>query len=289
MTKVLAPRSVSVTGGACALVLPMSLRLALGVGLLLGLFIASCREPCDAETCGGCCDASGECQLGTAVAACGKPGATCAACGSGASCTRQVCVGGATDGGVFDGGVDFGDAGCSIGLCGQQICNVVSGTCETGASCDLMLAQPAGCGSGHVCTAGGCRDVARPLCANFGVQSAPLRWNPAVNFGPVITGARALSFAVDDGGCPVGSARRAVVELTAYDFRSGFADGGFPRLFVYRDNQTLGTITNGVTVTPANQGGTATLVISQCGPESVAALVVGYAFENGNGVCISLP
>jgi hypothetical protein len=105
----------------------------------------------------------------------------------------------------------------------------------------------------------------------------------------VITRARAVSFAVDDGGCPVGSARRAVVELTAYDFQARFVDGGYPRLFVYRDNQTLGTIMGGVTVTPGNQGGTATLLISQCGPESVTSATVGYAFENGNGVCISLP
>lgn len=268
----------------------MSLRLALGVGLLVGLFIASCREPCNEETCGGCCDTSGECQLGTQVAACGRRGQVCSTCNQGGSCTRQLCVGGSPgDGGLDDAGTITGDGGCSIGLCGQQVCSLVTGICETGASCDLMVAQPAGCGAGHVCTAAGCRDVTRPQCPNFGAQSAPLRWNPATNFGPVITGARALSFAVDDGGCPVGSARRAVVELTAYDFRSGFADGGYPRLFLYREGQTFGTVTSGVSVTPGNEGGTATLVISQCGPESVAALVVGYAFENGNGVCISLP
>ncbi|MDP3503871.1 MAG: hypothetical protein Q8S33_26270 [Myxococcales bacterium] len=268
----------------------MSLRLALGVGLLVGLFIASCREPCDAETCAGCCDASGECQVGTQVAACGRRGQECSTCSPGGSCTRQVCVGGsAADGGTDDAGTIAADGGCSIGLCGEQICNVVSGACETGASCDLMTAQPAGCGSGHVCTAAGCRDVARPRCMNFGPQSAPLRWNPGVNFGPVITAARGVSFAVDDGGCPVGSARRAVVELVAYDFRSGFVDGGYPRLFLYREGQTFGTVTSGVSVAAANQGGTATLLISQCGPESVTSLTLGYAFENGNGVCVSLP
>lgn len=270
----------------------MSLRAALGVGLLVGLLIASCREPCNAETCGGCCDATGECQLGTQVGACGGRGETCSVCGAGGTCTRQVCVGGSTDGGMLeDGGVlPVGDGGCSIGFCGQQVCNLVSGMCEAGGSCDLMLAQPAGCGSGHVCTAGGCRDVARPLCANFAPQSAPLRWNPSVNFGPVITGARGRSFAIDDAGvCPAGSLRRAVVELVAYDFQARFVDGGFPRLYVYRDNQTLGTVTSGVTVTPANQGGIGTLMISQCGPETVTALTLGYAFENGNGVCISLP
>ncbi len=94
---------------------------------------------------------------------------------------------------------------------------------------------------------------------------------------------------MDDGGCPVGSARRAVVELVAYDFRSGFVDGGYPRLFLYREGQTFGTVTSGVSVAAANQGGTATLLISQCGPESVTSLTLGYAFENGNGVCVSLP
>ncbi|MDP1824434.1 MAG: hypothetical protein Q8L48_14365 [Archangium sp.] len=268
----------------------MSLRLALGVGLLVGLIIASCREPCDAETCGGCCDASGECQLGTKVAACGRGGLVCSTCNRGGTCSRQVCVGGTSeDGGLDDAGTITGDGGCSIGLCGQQVCNVVSGTCETGASCDLMVAQPAGCGSGHVCTAGGCRDVARPQCMNFGPQSAPLRWNPGVNFGPVITGARGVSFGLDVARCPAGSSKRAVVELVAYDFQSRFVDGGYPRLFLYREGQTFGTVSDGVTVTSSNQGGVATLLVSQCGPESVASLTVGYAFENGNGVCISLP
>jgi hypothetical protein len=254
----------------------MSIRFA--VGILTGLLIASCREPCTVELCAGCCDSRGECQAGTGSDACGKNGAACVACGTESRCTRQLCVGAIS---TSDGGVDAGvPPRCTVGFCGQQVCNVVSGGCETGAGCDFSAAQPAGCGSGHVCTPAGCRDVARPQCANFGLQSAPLRWNPGVDFGPVITSGRAVSFSVDVGACPVGSARRAVVEL---------ADGGIPRLLVYRDNQTLGTVTGGVMVSPANLGTTATVVISQCGPESVTALTVGYAFENGNGVCVSLP
>ncbi|MBE2250015.1 MAG: hypothetical protein IAE78_10725 [Myxococcus sp.] len=269
----------------------MSKRLVLAIGLLLGLSIASCQgqEPCDQETCGGCCDARGVCQTGAEVSACGRGAAACADCGAG-RCTRQVCVAAADAGRTSDGGlVGPADGGCVVGLCGAELCNTSSGQCEPGGSCDVGSPQPAGCGSGHLCVSGTCRDVPRPACMNFAATAAPLRWNPAVQFGPVITAGRAVSFAVDATVCPAGATRRSVTELEAYDFNTRFADGGFPRLFVYREGQTLGTISSGVTVTPSAQGANATLLISQCGPEAVTTLTLGYAFENGNGVCVRFP
>jgi hypothetical protein len=116
-----------------------------------------------------------------------------------------------------------------------------------------------------------------------------MRWTPAVNFGPVLTSARAVSFAVDTARCPAGSTRRAVVELTAYDFNSRFLpDGGYPRLFGYRENQTLTEIRDAVIDTVSGSGGNATLQVASCGSEAVTSLTVGYAFENGNGVCVTL-
>lgn len=265
----------------------MSTRVAMAVGLTLGLAMAACREPCNEETCGGCCDASGECRLGTEKSACGRRGALCSACPEGGACARQVCV--APDGGSTDGGAGLRDGGCLVGECGQQVCNLQVGACEMGGACDAMAPQPGGCPGGQRCVAGACRDVERPSCANFPQTSAPLRWSPAVNFGPVISSARAVSFAVDDAGCPAGSARRAVVEVSAYDFRARFVDGGYPRLFQYRDNGTFGEVSPAsVTMTATNGGANATLQLRSCGPESVLALSVGYAFEAGNGVCLML-
>lgn len=142
---------------------------------------------------------------------------------------------------------------------------------------------------GRVCTAATCRDVLRPSCTNFSPSSAPLRWTPTVNFGPVLIGARAVSFAIDTARCPAGSTRRAVVELTAYDFNGRFSpDGGYPKLFGYRENQTLTEIRDAVTTTVSPSGGNATLQVASCGSDAVTSLTVGYAYENGNGVCVTL-
>jgi hypothetical protein len=50
------------------------------------------RCVCDAQSCpDGCCDANGACQPGTAEGACGRGGATCAACPPGQDCLGQQC------------------------------------------------------------------------------------------------------------------------------------------------------------------------------------------------------
>jgi hypothetical protein len=270
----------------------MSKQLALVVGLALGLVVgvSSCREPCTTDTCFGCCDAKGECRPGTEAAACGRRADTCAVCPG--TCVRQACVApSGTDGGTQeDGGspgVDGG--GCVVGQCGSQVCSLVTGQCEVPGACDVLQPQPAGCGQGHLCAAGTCADVRRPTCANFSSTSAPLRWNPATQFGPVLTGAQALSFTISDAGCPTGALKRGIAELSAYDFQARFADGGFPRLFLYRENATLTEVRADQvpSVTPSNGGANVVLQVAVCVPDATAMLTQGFAFENGNGVCVT--
>ncbi len=251
---------------------------AIGVGI--GLAHASCKEPCTVDTCLGCCDSNGDCQVGNKPAACGKKAVQCSNCGS-APCEKQVCL-------VIDSGIPETDGGCFVGVCGANVCNVSTGSCVSPAACDAQQLQPGGCAGGQICNQGTCRDVARPTCPNYLATSAPLRWTPAQNFGPVIYSARAVSFSVDAVRCPSGATRRAIVELSAYDFNARFADGGYPKLFVYRENQTLGEVRDNVTVAPSPNGGNATLQVASCGPESVTMLTLGYAFENGNGSCVTL-
>lgn len=47
--------------------------------------------PCSPATCGGCCDASGQCVDGTTDQACGAAGLTCNACGIGQGCVLRRC------------------------------------------------------------------------------------------------------------------------------------------------------------------------------------------------------
>lgn len=270
----------------------MSMRVALVVGALVGLIVGnvSCREPCGFETCAGCCDSKDECQLGTEARACGKRGAVCGVCAG--DCVKQVCAAApAEDGGVDGGVVVSTDGGCAIGTCGGLLtCNFSTGQCEMPSGCMTGSPQPAGCGAGQVCGAAGkCQELARPTCSNFSAQSAPARWNPSVSFGPAITTGRSLSFGLVDAGCPPGSRRRGVAELEAYDFRSRFFDdGGVPRLFLFRENQTLTEVQQDqlVSVVPSNGGANAVIQLAICAPETVTTLTQGFAFESGNGVCV---
>lgn len=254
--------------------------------VVLVLTAWGCKEPCSESNCPGCCDSAGECQVGTRDEACGRVG-QCAVCRSGVSaCVRQSCV--AVDGGTSpDGGAGGGAAGCLIGTCGSLNCNPQTRECEAPSSCDAAAAQPAGCGGGRRCEAGTCRDLPRP-CANFSSSSGPQRWSPATDFGPVIYEAAPVSFAVVAAGCPPGSPKRAVVRLKAYDFMGRFTpDGGAPSLRVHLESMILSNVTDGLTVTPEAGGQTATLEVASCGG-NVSRLTLGYAFERGNGVCVTL-
>jgi hypothetical protein len=93
-------------------------------GILAGLVVAwfpSCGAAarCDATTCAtGCCDANQQCRPGTALDACGKGGATCAACTGTSTCSVNACsagAGGGAGGGATGGGSGGGTAGGGSG------------------------------------------------------------------------------------------------------------------------------------------------------------------------------
>ncbi len=97
-----------------------------------GCFIIDPTPTC--ENCSGCCDASGACQVGSTVNACGAAGARCDVCSSTQVCQVGRCTftngggggfGGGTGGG-FGGGTGGGFGGGTGG--GTTGTNTVSGT-----------------------------------------------------------------------------------------------------------------------------------------------------------------
>ncbi|MFZ5443188.1 MAG: hypothetical protein ACOZQL_24480 [Myxococcota bacterium] len=77
------------------------------------LLFACPAEKCSASTCAtGCCDANGECQLGTTTAACGLAGGACSACQLTQQCIQGACFGGSVGGG--GGGSGNGGGGGSM-------------------------------------------------------------------------------------------------------------------------------------------------------------------------------
>lgn len=68
-------------------------RLAVVVAVLaLGSGCPVVSEPCSASTCAGCCDATGVCQEGSSVDACGFAGGACASCTSIEVCRAGACA-----------------------------------------------------------------------------------------------------------------------------------------------------------------------------------------------------
>ena len=143
---------------------------------------------CDASNCTGCCR-DGVCLSGTSAMACGKPGAACETCPSGAECSERACVRVGCDASNCAGCCQAGQCltGSSVTQCGAgggacQNCgtgNVCSGgtciatscqsscttgccsgnTCNTGTSntaCGKAGAACVSCGANRTCTAGAC-------------------------------------------------------------------------------------------------------------------------------------
>ncbi len=121
-------------------------------------------ETCDQLSCPfGCCDASGQCQAGTAQNACGMGGLACDVCVSGQqSCQLQDCMaagggggGGATGGGVGGGAATGGGGGGATGGGtgggatgggGGSACSCdVNTQCTPTCSCDLDCTKTVSC------------------------------------------------------------------------------------------------------------------------------------------------
>jgi len=74
---------------------------------------------CSPVTCGGCCDAKGQCQEGRSIFACGLNGVACVSCPPAASCQTAICVPGWPEDAGADGGSDGGaDGGRDAGVDG---------------------------------------------------------------------------------------------------------------------------------------------------------------------------
>ena len=133
--------------------------------LLFGLFVgvvlssASCGSggggsggKCSKTNCGGCCDAAGMCQLGTAPAACGAAGNACQLCPGGQICSLGTCKVGTTGtgGGSGTGGSGTGGSGTGgSGTGGSGTGGSGTGGSGTGGS---GTGGSSGAGGGPACT-----------------------------------------------------------------------------------------------------------------------------------------
>jgi hypothetical protein len=88
------------------------------------------EKSCSPSTCTGCCDASGQCQAGGNVLACGSGGATCSSCSGSLVCRLGACVesesgsgggfGGGSGGAGGEGGGGGGSSGQDGGTAGRD-------------------------------------------------------------------------------------------------------------------------------------------------------------------------
>ncbi|MCU0696415.1 MAG: hypothetical protein MUC96_07795 [Myxococcaceae bacterium] len=114
--------------------LPLTLAVVLG----LAFVTTGCgptRPPCNASTCSGCCDATGMCQFGSSLQACGSRGEACKQCSITETCSFGSCTtglggtgggsGGSGGGGSAGGGAAGGNAG---GFAGGSAGGVAGGS-----------------------------------------------------------------------------------------------------------------------------------------------------------------
>ncbi len=150
--------------------------LPLAFGLLGGAVLASSCGPtrtCNATTCTGCCDTTGECRSGFDNSACGTRASMCTTCGLGQTCLSGACSttgsgagtatgggfsgtgGGSTGGGsTAGGGTGGGATACNSTNCPG--CCASGGQCFTGRSdgaCGSAGSSCVACSLGQTCTA----------------------------------------------------------------------------------------------------------------------------------------
>jgi hypothetical protein len=96
-----------------------------------------CASSCNATTCGGCCDVSGQCHPVEGAAACGARGEACVACAMGESCVSGQCTSGATGGGTSAGTGGGGGGGDNFGGGTAGTGGGTDVVCPTGLMCDV--------------------------------------------------------------------------------------------------------------------------------------------------------
>ena len=134
--------------------------LSIGLAVLLLSACTPPTPPCGPTTCTGCCDASGQCQGGSAPTACGQFGGACNSCGLGQGCSLGACVTPTTCRPTTCTALRKNCGQVSDGCGGTLSC----GTCGTGESCG-------GAGVANVCGAGTCMPA---TCMSAGADCGTL-------------------------------------------------------------------------------------------------------------------
>ncbi|MCA3015260.1 MAG: hypothetical protein INH41_22960 [Myxococcaceae bacterium] len=262
------------------------------------------------------CSTDALCDRGSAGQVCQPAtklcGAKCTAnsdCPSGATCNSMTgkCAAGSTgDGGAGDGGLADGGAGdggtmmdggmaCTPGSCtAPAICTL--GVCGAPAACVAPAFQPGSCPNGQLCATNACAEVpfAPASCMNFAAGTTPRAWNPASANGPIITEVTQLSFAVDAAFCGAGAnEKRGRIRIRAYDPSAPgrlTTETGQPSLRRYQlSGNSLAVGANEIqSYVSSNMGQNAEFIVNVCTGTSTNSLSVGYAYENGNPVCVTL-
>ena len=128
---------------------------------------------CGADTCAGCCDPNGKCELPDATH-CGLDGAACATCASGLSCEAGQCAqaptgssGTGTTGATSAGSTTGGNCCLTLGCSGA--CDPVACTCLSGTSGGSTGAPDAG----DICTSQHCIIYAETVHTLYQVDPSP--------------------------------------------------------------------------------------------------------------------
>ncbi len=235
------------------------------------------------ELCNG--GTAGSLVCNAATKRCGAKCTSNAACGTGFTCstTSGNCV--------ADAPADAGTSCTGFGTCAYpEVCNFVSSKCEAGATCSGANTQPDTCGVGGYCTgANNCAQVAVPSCGNFLAGSAPLSFG-ATSTGPVIIDITKVSFGTDTTFCGNTDSTRVKLKIRAYDTGARLdSETSQPSLKYYRTTGTTVNIT-GASIqayTPLASGAEASFDVNLCAPAGISSLVVGFAYDNGNGACFT--
>lgn len=223
------------------------------------------------------CGAGNVCNAATSQCT-AKCSATSCPAGFACNATSGNCVVGATDGGS--------DAGTTM---------------DAGVACNVTNAQPDTCGYAKACGAGMiCQAAADDRCTNISAAITANNytpWNPASSTGAVIyvatddtdiaagcTGATDVAFTTTVYGYAGTTLFPATI--TAAPQLTYFTSAGTARPV---NGVLVGTQTNAWShYTMSNAGKNVEIKMTLCAPAGTTALTAGFAFSNGNALCVAL-
>jgi hypothetical protein len=138
---------------------------AFAVALSIALANAcSSGNSCSSATCGGCCDSTGTCQMGTTNNACGVQGGACAVCPQGQGCQSGMCT---ASSGNTDSGTTCGPSNCT-GCCASN--NYCFPSATSNLVCGSNGGACASCSNGEQCIQGTCQTCTGCLDSNGNCQ-----------------------------------------------------------------------------------------------------------------------